>query len=277
MLSYTRPLFDSTRINTNTNIFRSAYDLLVKTMARNVAAVSSGFENLSTQVEASLTSTKVEEVASTFRPAALPSSTGTSRAPSSALASTLPALLPQLDRDMYKSVVHWDEGKYQEIRKGGKGNGEDDLKKELKGSVLSCYMEDENGNEVPENTRKAVRKRAKGLFNQLLQGGVAPATWGGAPLDVQHQLIFQLESEFPFLRFCANHWKSTMVATNSYSQWYRLACGRRAAAGAKGKAKDVSGHSNPSYQACVSVPNTSKSNLPLPVGCPYSRRSSRFT
>ena len=39
----------------------------------------------------------------------------------------------------------------------------------------------------------------------------------------------------------------------------------------------VSGHSNPSYQACTSVPNTSKSNLPLPVGCPYSRRSSRST
>ena len=39
----------------------------------------------------------------------------------------------------------------------------------------------------------------------------------------------------------------------------------------------VSGHSNPSYQVCTSVPNTSKSNLPLPVGCPYSRRSSRST
>ena len=39
----------------------------------------------------------------------------------------------------------------------------------------------------------------------------------------------------------------------------------------------LSGHSNPSYQACTSVPNTSKSNLPLPVGCPYSRRSSQST
>ena len=28
------------------------------------------------------------------------------------------------------------------------------------------------------------------------------------------------------------------------------------------------------YQVCTSVPNTSKSNLPLPVGCLYSRRSS---
>ena len=48
-------------------------------------------------------------------------------------------------------------------------------------------------------------------------------------------------------------------------QWRRL------------QARCLSGHSNPSYQACTSVPNTSKSNLPLPVGCPYSRRSSRST
>ena len=208
-------------------------------MARNIAAMSSGFKNLSTQVEASLASPKVKITTPSIYPTTPPTPTGTSKVPLSAPVSTLPALLPQLDHAMYGSVMHWDEGKYQDIRKGGKGSGEDDLKKELKGSVLSCYMEDENGNKVPENTRKAIRKRAKGLFNQLLQGGVAPATWGGVPLDVQHQLIFQLESEFPFLRLCANHWKSMMVATNSYSQWYRLACSRRVAAGAKGKAKDV--------------------------------------
>ena len=45
----------------------------------------------------------------------------------------------------------------------------------------------------------------------------------------------------------------------------------------KTPSKGLSGHSNPSYQACTSVPNTSKSNLPLPVGCPYSRRSSQST
>jgi hypothetical protein len=142
-------------------------------------------------------------------------------------------LLPQLDRALYPSVRLWDQDQYQGNRKGGRRGGEDDHKEKPRGSVLSSYMEDENGEDVPEATRKAVRKMARGLFELLLTHKKAPATWGSAPLDAQTELIFRLETQYPFLRLCANHWKADMVATNSYSQWYSRAVGRDAANNAR--------------------------------------------
>ena len=94
-------------------------------------------------------------------------------------------------------------------------------------------MEDKDGNEIPGAKKKAIRQRARALFNGLLEGRVAPTTWGNVSLDAQNRLINTLETEFPILQLCENHWKSTMVATNSYSQWYRKACAREIAT--KGK------------------------------------------
>jgi hypothetical protein len=137
-------------------------------------------------------------------------------------------LLPQLDRVLYPSVRLWDQDQCQGNRKGRRRGGEDDHEEKPRGSVLSSYMEDENGEDVPEATRKAIRKMARGLFELLLMHKKAPATWGSVPLDTQTELIFRLETQYPFLQLCANHWKADMVATNSYSQWYSRAVGRDA-------------------------------------------------
>jgi hypothetical protein len=166
----------------------------------------------------------------------VPPNTSNTSGPSSGTASTLvPIILPpQLDCALYPNIVHWDEDAYQGSRKGGKRGGEDDPEKKSKGPVLSSFMEEEDGSEVTKTTKKAIGNAAKGLFNRLLQDGVAPTTWGQATLDAQHALIHSLETQFPFLRFCKNHWKSRMVATNSYSQWYRKAIQRKLATTAKG-------------------------------------------
>jgi hypothetical protein len=198
-------------------------------MAGSVAAMSSGFKNLSNQMAETLTAAKVEKIEPSVPLTLVPIPPSASNTPGPLLSTLMVAtiILPtQLDRSGFPKIKHWFEDSYQESRKGGKRGGEGNSEEKPKGSVLSSYMEDLEGNEIPESSRRAVRRMARSFFIRLLQDGAAPDTWGNAPLDAQNQLIFTLETQFPFLRYCENHWKSTMVATNSYSQWYKAANGR---------------------------------------------------
>ena len=149
----------------------------------------------------------------------------------------VPPLLPQLDRANYKNVRHWDPDEYKGIRKGGNRGGKALSTDTPRTSVLSSYMEDQNGDKIPESIKRAVRHTAKGFFEGLLQRNDAPAAWGNVPLDVRHQFLNILERNFPFLRLCEGHWKANQVATNSYSQWYGNAADRRAAFQAKKASK----------------------------------------
>ena len=211
--------------NTTKYVPRSAYDDLSQRMAQMVASQSLAPRNFSAQFGTSLTTPKVEPLDVPL-PSVAPSD------PTSSLMQNY-ELLPQLNRVNFPSVKMWEDHKYNGHRKGGRRGGEDDPQDKPKGSVLSSYMEDENGEEIPKGTRDRVRKTARGLFAQLLRRNEAPITWGAAPLNVQTELVFKLEKEYPFLRLCANHWKAEKVATNSYSQWYGRAAGRQVAAEAR--------------------------------------------
>ncbi|KAF9641919.1 hypothetical protein BDM02DRAFT_3194264 [Thelephora ganbajun] len=162
-----------------------SYDVIVKNIAENIATISSGFKNLSTQ-------------------------------------------------DDYPNVKHWFKDDYKDLHKTGKSGAENlEGQKPTKGPILSSYMEDEDGNEIPEWKRKAARSAARGFFNLLFEKSQAPATWGEVSIDISNELMHILETEFPFLHLCKSHWKAKRIATNSYSQWYRKALKRRAAALAK--------------------------------------------
>ena len=105
-------------------------------------------------------------------------------------------------------------------------------------------MEDEDGNQMPEATKSAVRASARGYFEGMLASGTAPTTWGSVPLRAKNELTNILENQFPFLRLCDNHWKANMVATNSYSQWHPTASERAAAAKAKEAVKRRAAEAN---------------------------------
>ena len=59
-----------------------------------------------------------------------------------------------------------------------------------------------------------------------MRNGLAPPNWGEAAPDASNEMIYRLETGFPWLRFCENHWKAKRVATNSYLQWYPVALAR---------------------------------------------------
>ena len=179
--------------------------MVVEGLAGNIAAISSGFKDFSAQ-------TVTSSVTSTTTSGAFKTPSNTSNPPDSPFLFTRQPL-PQLDPADYKNVGCWDKQTYDVIRKSGKSEGDE------KSSILSCFMEDENGNQVPESEKDAARSTARGFFSLLLEKKRDPPVWGAASLDVVNELIHILESAHPFLRLCHNHWKSKRIATNSYSQW----------------------------------------------------------
>jgi hypothetical protein len=192
---------------------------------------------LSTQVSTSLVTSKQEpsNVPDDSIVSAMPLDRSKDSGPFGS--SSVPPLLPQLDRAQYKNITFWGPDEYQVYRKGGKRGGENILADKPTSSILSIYMEDENGNQIPEKKKKVVRNMAKGFFEELLKNGNAPGTWGNATLSIRHTFINTLETEFYFLRFCEGHWKANQIATNHYSQWYQHAIEREAAAKAKRTSK----------------------------------------
>ena len=121
--------------------------------------------------------------------------------------------------DNYKNVKFWFEDVYNALCKSGKKGDRPDPKEGKKSSVLSCFMEDKNGELIPKATRDAACKAARRFFISLLLQKQAPLTWGKAPDDVTNELLYTLESRYPWLHLCDNHWKAKKIITNSYSQW----------------------------------------------------------
>ena len=207
--------------NTTNNVYRKTY---IKSLGVNAPTVSSGFQSFSTQMETSLTDQKPTFMVAAATPIALNTPSGTFDAfnSSGSSSSTIPftrRLLSPLNKNNYKNVKFWFEDVYNALRKSGKKGDRPDPKEGKKSSILSCFMEDENGEPIPKATRDAAREAARRFFISLLQKKQAPLTWGKAPDDVADELLYTLESRYSWLRLCDNHWKAKKIITNSYSQW----------------------------------------------------------
>jgi hypothetical protein len=118
-------------------------------------------------------------------------------------------------------VRNWYAGEYNQLRKGGQQDATEgeDSKGKKKSAILSSYMVGEDGNPVSQSTKNALRETARGVYSKLLSRGIAPKVWGDASIDIKHELYYLLETSYPFLRYCDNHWKVKKVVTNGYSQW----------------------------------------------------------
>ena len=192
-------------------------------MNQQLAAITTGFAELPTNIAKSLADVMVS------------SSTTTGPAPLNS--SSRVVLLPQLDRKNFKHITHWTPELYNSIRKnkakkedeGESGDNESTPgtsstssgSSKDKVSKLSIYMEDENGNPIPETQRNAARHKAKLFWNELLKKGKAPPSGGKVDLHIRDKFVFLMEESFPWLRYCENHWKADRVWINHYPNWYK--------------------------------------------------------
>ena len=148
--------------------------------------------------------------------------------------------LPQLDHNDFPLVVHWNQELYNSKQKAKEDQSSSDTnlpgtstkssKKSGKkvssagdSSTLSCWMEDENGQPIPEDDRSAARAKARSFWNKLFGKGIAPSCLGKADINIQDEYIALMEHAFPWLRYCKNHWKAKQLWSNNYSEWIKNA------------------------------------------------------
>jgi hypothetical protein len=214
-----------TLLNNVTSMTRTG---LLNNMNQQLAAIAAGIKDLPGLLAESIVNAQPAPSAS-----------------NSSISSSKPRveLLPQLDRNDYPMVAtSWFQEPYLGKRKNGKAKLEEDEdamdSDDTKVSITSCYMVDENGEQLPETDKDAARCKARGFWNQLFREERAPPKLSGACLDVVDEYILVMEKAYPWLRLCANHWKSLQIWRNHYTGWYRAAK-RRAEEAAKKAAEEA--------------------------------------
>lgn len=83
------------------------------------------------------------------------------------------------------------------------------------------YLEDADGDPVPETTIKAIRKLLRGGWSELLSRKMAPQSWGKVSASGRQLVHSLMEDTFPLFKFADNGWKLDFLATSSYPSWRR--------------------------------------------------------
>jgi hypothetical protein len=168
--------------------------------------------------------------------------------------------MPPLDRENYGNLVHWHPVTYRQLRKGGpktEDATEDGLpaleveasssgaklKSEKEGPILSCFLEDKNGDPVSDTEKKAISSIAGAFWWYLLENEKAPETFRRANLGVKLQWRMLMESNFECFRYCDNHWKVEQYWSNNYTSWMKNALKHLEAKKLKAKAAKAKNNS----------------------------------
>jgi len=197
------------------------YDAMVNTMNNRLSTIAAGIQNLPATIATSL-----ENLQLSFD------------------SKPIIKLPDQLDHRNFEKVNYWTSNMYQTRKKKGKAKGEEDNDVDLdelepgtsektSDTSGSCYMEDENGKPIPESRRGAARTTARGFWIQLLEDGLAPTCLTNLNIYQQHKYIRFMEDNYPWLRYCEDHWKSLQIWRGHYitrtPEW--LQCGSRVTTG----------------------------------------------
>ncbi|KAH7905891.1 hypothetical protein BJ138DRAFT_705412 [Hygrophoropsis aurantiaca] len=83
------------------------------------------------------------------------------------------------------------------------------------------FVQHENGDVIDGHRASDIRKHAREIFAHLLRMGTAPKVWGEVGLVAATYYRSEMYRQFPELRLCEQNWKVNMIATDTYSQWYR--------------------------------------------------------
>ena len=143
---------------------------MMANFANTIADVSSGFKQFSTRVLTSQTTPNLATSSNFEAPTAVAASTppptsDPTRSSSASAVRYTRQPLPQLDPVHYSGVKHWENDGYNGSRKGGKRGGEDSFEGKAKTSVLSSFMEDQNGRPISDKGRKKARNISKSDIN----------------------------------------------------------------------------------------------------------------
>ncbi|KAJ7247752.1 hypothetical protein C8J57DRAFT_1522755 [Mycena rebaudengoi] len=86
-------------------------------------------------------------------------------------------------------------------------------------NVMSWYIEDEDGNTITGTRAKQIREKARTVWIQLYDEGLANHNWSDANSAIRDFYAYELAVSFPELRLCELDYKVHGIATDNYSGW----------------------------------------------------------
>lgn len=210
------------------NLFRTAFDTISADLREKLDALTSEVKNLP--------STVVPH-GNAPDPFSGPSSIGHASL-LALLAKAKP--LPRLEPGDFKGLQHWFPKNYRALRKKAKtedGANEDvfdDLGTVLdaeqkpepkkKAVTLCCFLEDKNGNPIPETDKTAILATAASFWSYLVGKGKAPRSYRHCDVETRSLWRVLMESNFECVRYCDNYWKLDQIWINYYPSWIKTVC-----------------------------------------------------
>jgi hypothetical protein len=150
------------------------------------------------------------------------------------LTTTLTTMKPLNEAD-YPKVQYWHRSQWLEHQKEKKGLSSGvstDLQARRGNSraaqginVTMLFVENDQGQPIDGRRASAIRSLANNVFQQLKNHGSAPSTWSQAGNDIKKHYNSEMETQFPELQLCADHWKAQSIATLTYPSWHSNHCG----------------------------------------------------
>ena len=226
-----RSIFTIHSICTMYNVSRAAFDRISGDISQKVDALASGPRNLPDTTVASHGNIPVPS----------PGSLSNTQEISIAylLANAKP--LPSMNRSDLGDLKHWEPDYYRLLRGRGIPKTEnvaediDELlapevvssssssgakrKAKNESPILSCFLEDRDGNPISKTEKKAILGTATAYWQYLVDTKRAPKSFRSINIEIKQQWYMLMESSFDCLRYCSGRWKLDQLWINYYSHW----------------------------------------------------------
>ena len=82
------------------------------------------------------------------------------------------------------------------------------------------FVEYANGTPVSGTLVHDIWSFAKSIWQGFYGQGMTPEIWGSMLRAVEDEYICEMETKWPMLCCCDNHWKVNFLVTQTYFQWY---------------------------------------------------------
>jgi hypothetical protein len=131
----------------------------------------------------------------------------------------------EADIPKYRQIRYWRETDYTAIPKDDVTSPDNTTshgkhKHDANTNNMGQFVEDLNGKLVCGDDFGKLRDKCREIFCDLHEVGLAAKTWKRIGLMGKNYFIYHMESAFPCLRLCINHWKALRIGQDIYSQWY---------------------------------------------------------
>ena len=137
--------------------------------------------------------------------------------------------VPEQPRSKYPGIKYWTKEEWDKYEKEKRNSTNPTEKPAQRGgtrcanneNVTMTFLEEADGTAIGGLLAGEIRRTARTVWRGLYKRDLAPKKWSNALSAALDEYTREMETRWPILRYCSNHWKALHIATKNYSQWYK--------------------------------------------------------